>query len=549
MLETMKQIDSQLMMRNYEGFLSLSVTAPASAPRAARQARCRQGNAGRAPRRALRRRAPLDRRHLPRRRRRWAPRSGSRPSATWTRGELVPDEIVVGVVEECLAPGGPLDDGFVLDGFPRTLPRPRSSTGCSTAARSTSRSTSTCPREIVLDRHRRPAGLRELPARVPREHAADGRLDLRHVRRRRSCSATTTPRRRSTAGSSSTSSETVPIIDYYRDHGNAGRGRRRRRRRRGVRAPRQGRSTSASERTGRRWSLAKTPPQIALDAPGRQVVAEMHEACIRGGQARRDHRRPRRRGPRGARAAGRPLELPRLPRLPRGGVHLAQRGDRARHPRATGCSRRATSSRSTAGRSSRAGTPTPRSRSRSATIDDESQRLIDVTRRVARGRDRRRSWTGNRLGDIGAAVEGVAERRGLRGGAGVRRPRHRHRDARGPAGPQLRAAGPGAAAARTGMVLAIEPMVNAGQRRRPGCSTTAGPSSPPTARRSAHFEHTVAVTDHGPEVLTAALVAAPQRLRRAARFRLLTGPARMLVRSALKPVLRAVCPRARQLRR
>jgi adenylate kinase len=36
-------------------------------------------------------------------------------------GELVPDEIVVGVIEECLAAGGPLDDGFVLDGFPRTL--------------------------------------------------------------------------------------------------------------------------------------------------------------------------------------------------------------------------------------------------------------------------------------------------------------------------------------------------------------------------------------------------------------------------------------------
>ena len=50
-----------------------------------------------------------------------APRSGSRRSATWTTVELVPDEIVVGVVEECLAPGGPLGDGFVLDGFPRTL--------------------------------------------------------------------------------------------------------------------------------------------------------------------------------------------------------------------------------------------------------------------------------------------------------------------------------------------------------------------------------------------------------------------------------------------
>lgn len=36
-------------------------------------------------------------------------------------GELVPDEIVVGVIEECLAPGGPLNAGFVLDGFPRTL--------------------------------------------------------------------------------------------------------------------------------------------------------------------------------------------------------------------------------------------------------------------------------------------------------------------------------------------------------------------------------------------------------------------------------------------
>jgi adenylate kinase len=36
-------------------------------------------------------------------------------------GELVPDEIVIGVIEECLVPGGPLSEGFVLDGFPRTL--------------------------------------------------------------------------------------------------------------------------------------------------------------------------------------------------------------------------------------------------------------------------------------------------------------------------------------------------------------------------------------------------------------------------------------------
>jgi adenylate kinase len=36
-------------------------------------------------------------------------------------GELVPDEIVIRVVDEHFAAGGPLEDGFVLDGFPRTL--------------------------------------------------------------------------------------------------------------------------------------------------------------------------------------------------------------------------------------------------------------------------------------------------------------------------------------------------------------------------------------------------------------------------------------------
>ena len=36
-------------------------------------------------------------------------------------GELVPDEIVIRVVDEHFAAGGPLQDGFILDGFPRTL--------------------------------------------------------------------------------------------------------------------------------------------------------------------------------------------------------------------------------------------------------------------------------------------------------------------------------------------------------------------------------------------------------------------------------------------
>jgi adenylate kinase len=36
-------------------------------------------------------------------------------------GELVPDEIVIRVVEQYFAEGGPMEDGFILDGFPRTL--------------------------------------------------------------------------------------------------------------------------------------------------------------------------------------------------------------------------------------------------------------------------------------------------------------------------------------------------------------------------------------------------------------------------------------------
>jgi adenylate kinase len=37
-----------------------------------------------------------------------------------TRGELVPDEVVIGVVAERLAKEDVLDHGFILDGFPRT---------------------------------------------------------------------------------------------------------------------------------------------------------------------------------------------------------------------------------------------------------------------------------------------------------------------------------------------------------------------------------------------------------------------------------------------
>ncbi|HKN88703.1 MAG TPA: adenylate kinase [Acidimicrobiia bacterium] len=45
---------------------------------------------------------------------------GRRAQAVMEAGELVPDDVVIGVVAERLAKDDAVDDGFVLDGFPRT---------------------------------------------------------------------------------------------------------------------------------------------------------------------------------------------------------------------------------------------------------------------------------------------------------------------------------------------------------------------------------------------------------------------------------------------
>jgi methionyl aminopeptidase len=54
---------------------------------------------------------------------------------------------------------------------------------------------------------------------------------------------------------------------------------------------------------------------------------------------------------------------------------------------------------------------------------------------------------------------------------------------------------------RTGMTIALEPMVNAGDWRT---RVLEDEWTVVTAdgKRSAHFEHTIVVTKHGPEVLT-----------------------------------------------
>lgn len=133
-------------------------------------------------------------------------------------------------------------------------------------------------------------------------------------------------------------------------------------------------------------------------------------------------------------------------------------------------------------------------------IDAETQRLLDVTKAsleagVAAARP------GNHLGDIGAAVQGVVEAAGFSivrdlVGHGVGNSLHED--------PQVPNYGKPKRGLKLvpGLTLAIEPMVNMGD---PGTRTLSDKWTIVTAdgKRSAHFEHTVAVTDEGPRVLTA----------------------------------------------
>ena len=134
-------------------------------------------------------------------------------------------------------------------------------------------------------------------------------------------------------------------------------------------------------------------------------------------------------------------------------------------------------------------------------VDDETSRLLDVTREsLYKGIEAARP--GNRMGDIGHVIQQHAEAAGfsvVRELVGHGIGREPHED---PQVPNFGRAGRGTRL-EDGMVLAIEPMVNLGV---PEVETLADRWTVITAdkRRSAHFEHTVAVTADGPRILTAA---------------------------------------------
>ena len=141
-------------------------------------------------------------------------------------------------------------------------------------------------------------------------------------------------------------------------------------------------------------------------------------------------------------------------------------------------------------------------------VSPEAQRLMDVTREsLAIGIDQARD--GNRIGDISAAVQRHVEAAGfsvVRQFVGHGIGRDMHED---PQVPNFGIAGRGPML-KPGMVLAIEPMVNAGS---PEVALLGDGWTVVTADHSLsdYFEHSVAITAEGPEILTVSKKALPAR--------------------------------------
>lgn len=132
-------------------------------------------------------------------------------------------------------------------------------------------------------------------------------------------------------------------------------------------------------------------------------------------------------------------------------------------------------------------------------ISAEAKKLLDETA-GALEQGITQAHVGNRLSDISAAIQNWVESHGfsvVRDYVGHGVGQKMHED------PQIPNFGPPGCGPRltAGMVLAIEPMVNAGgwqvQTLADGWTVVTADGS-----LSAHFEHTIAITDAGPRILT-----------------------------------------------
>jgi methionyl aminopeptidase len=132
-------------------------------------------------------------------------------------------------------------------------------------------------------------------------------------------------------------------------------------------------------------------------------------------------------------------------------------------------------------------------------VSDSATRLMKITEAGLYG-GIQEAKAGNRLGDISAAVQDCVETAGFSVvrdfvGHGIGKSLHEE-----PQIPNFGVKGRGLEL-KTGMVLAIEPMVNEGTFRikvlEDGWTAVTE-----DGKLSAHFEHSVAVTENGPEILS-----------------------------------------------
>ncbi len=132
-------------------------------------------------------------------------------------------------------------------------------------------------------------------------------------------------------------------------------------------------------------------------------------------------------------------------------------------------------------------------------VSDEAMRLIEVTKESFR-KGVAQAVIGGRIGDIGSAVDAYVTSQGCSAvrefvGHGVGMALHED-----PSVPNYGTAGRGAKLTR-GMTIAIEPMINLGTSKvimLPDGWTV----KTADGKLSAHYEHTVAITEDGPILLT-----------------------------------------------
>lgn len=134
-------------------------------------------------------------------------------------------------------------------------------------------------------------------------------------------------------------------------------------------------------------------------------------------------------------------------------------------------------------------------------VSADKRRLMTYTlKALEAGIDKARK--GNRLGQVSAAVQSVAEGQGFGVvrqlvGHGIGREMHEEPQVPNFGSPEE---GP---VLEVGVVIAIEPMINLGThdvKTLPDGWTVVTADGQP----SAHFEHTIAITEHGPEILSIA---------------------------------------------